>query len=261
MFHFLDAWESFLAKASLFLPGQETPTNCQGKNLLILPTLHAGKAFYSKVRSNLEAQGFSVAILSTLREPSSLDIAVEHIAKQIETADEHATLLAHGTGGLYALVLPDSAKKKIRRLITLGTPFQGSRKFHLSGYSYWDYGSEWIKQNAKHALFFPLFQPLSAIQDFTYEPQDSTSFGQGRDLWLDIPGNYNLVTRTENLRTIQEFLGSPKPETSTSKVNHNVKKYTLDLSRFSPQKKMPVPSKKKTGTAKKKSPAKKKKKP
>lgn len=256
MFHLLDAWEASLARLTSFFPGHETATNCNGKNLLILPTLHAGKLFYSNFKRNLENQGFQVGILSVLRDPVSLDFAVDHIANQIVTAQDNCTLVAHGTGGLYALVLPEFVKKKIRRLITLGTPFQGARCFHLSHFSYWDYKSEWIHQNLRQASSYPLFYPLSSILDYTYLPSDSTSFGQGRDLWLDIPGNFNLVTHEENLRTILEFLGSPKAMDKQKPILP-VKTYQIDLSRFQKSEQKPT---KKTAAPKKKATPKKKRK-
>lgn len=258
MFRFLDKWEFFLARMASYSPSQEAPTDCKGKNLLILPTLHAGKGFYKKLALSLENQGFQVAILSTLRNPDSLDEAVDHVAKQIVDATDDLTLVAHGTGGLLSLILPDKARRMTRRLITLGTPFHGSKTFHGSNHSYWDFESEWVKHNYKNALFFPMFQPLATIEDFSFKPTEATTFGQGRDLWFDIPGNYNLVKRTENLRTILEFLGTPKQETKSGKVSPlPYKKVEVDFSKFQPkkskEKKNPSPS------AKKKSPAKKKK--
>ncbi|TGN14511.1 esterase/lipase family protein [Leptospira ilyithenensis] len=252
MFQFLDALEKIWAKILYFLPGHSQPEDCQGKDILIIPGHMAGKDFYRRLKADLDNLGFHVAILSTLRNPVSVEDAVLHLSKQILTAPNEATVIAHNTGGLLCLVLPDESRRKVKRLITLGTPFHGSHFFSDSRFSYWGFESDWVKKNYKNALFFPLFQPLSAIEDFSFSPQESTEFGQGRDLWFDIPGNYNLVRRHENLRTIREFLGTPKdPQTQAaakaSPVHALPKKIEVDFSKFDPanRKKVKVAAKKK----------------
>ncbi len=210
MFRFLENLERIWAKVLFYFPGHIEPEDCSGKDILIVPGFEAGKGFYQRLKSNLDNLGFHVGILSTIRNPKSIEEAVLHLSKQILTAPNEITLIAHNTGGLTCLVLPDEARRKVKRLITLGTPFHGSERFQNTRFSFWGFKSDWVSKNYKNALFFPLFQPLSAIEDFSFPPQESTEFGQGRDLWFDIPGNYNLVRREENLRTLREFLGTPK---------------------------------------------------
>lgn len=240
MFRFFENLERLWAKFLFYLPSHTKLEDCTGKDILIVPGHEAGKAFYTRLKSNLDNLGFHVSILSTLRDPKSLEEAVLHISKQILTAPNETTIIAHNTGGLICLVLPDESRRKIKRLITLGTPYHGTQKFQNTKYSFWGYGSDWAKKNYKNALFFPLFQPLSAIEDFTFPPQESTEFGQGRDLWFDIPGNYNLVRREENLRTLREFLGTPKdpitPVGATANPKHAVPKKVevVDFSKYDP---------------------------
>ncbi|MDF3819915.1 alpha/beta hydrolase [Leptospira sp. 96542] len=276
MFRFLEYLERFWAYLSFYFPGHSEVEDCRTKNILIVPGHQAGKSFYKRLKANLDNLGFRVGVLSTIRNPNSLEESVLYLAKQILTAPDEVTLIAHNTGGLLALILPDEARRKVKRLITLGTPFHGSDAFSNTRMTYWAYESDWVKQNYKNALFFPLFQPLSAIEDFTFTPQESTEFGQGRDLWFDIPGNYNLVRRNENLRTLREFLGTPKDPTNLQPPKANLdfaapKKIEVDFSKYEPsvykksqsklaKKKAPV-GKPKAKTAKKKSkPAKKKRK-
>ncbi|WP_246051954.1 esterase/lipase family protein [Leptospira idonii] len=240
MFRFLESLERLWARISFYFPGHVQPENCVGRNILIVPGHLAGKAFYYRLKSNLDNLGFHVSVLSTIRNPKSIEEAVLHLSKQILTAPNDVTVIAHNSGGLLCLVLPDEARRKIKRLITLGTPFHGAENFNNTRYSYWGYESDWVKQNYKNALFFPLFQPLSAIEDFSFTPQEGTEFGQGRDLWFDIPGNYNLVRRHENLRTLREFLGTPKdPQTEfgTAKAGPALavpKKIEVDFSKYEP---------------------------
>ncbi|MDZ4726308.1 MAG: alpha/beta hydrolase [Leptospira sp.] len=240
MFGFLENLERLWAKFLFFLPGHQIPEDCNGKDILIVPGHEAGKAFYSRLKSNLDNLGFHVGILSTLRDPKSLEESVMYLAKQILTAPNEVTLIAHNTGGLVVLILPDEARRKVKRLITLGTPYHGSDKFNNTRFSFWGFRSDWVTKNYKNALFFPLFQPLSAIEDFSFPPQESTEFGQGRDLWFDIPGNYNLVRREENLRTLREFLGTPKdPILKTyakASAEHAVPKKVevVDFSKYEP---------------------------
>jgi pimeloyl-ACP methyl ester carboxylesterase len=272
MFRFLENLERLWAKFLFYLPAHIKPEDCAGKDILIVPGHEAGKAFYQRLKSNLDNLGFHVAVLSTLRNPSSLEEAVLHLSKQILTAPNEVTLIAHNTGGLLSLVLPDEARRKVKRLITLGTPFHGSEKFQNTRFSFWGYGSDWAVKNYKNALFFPLFQPLSAIEDFSFPPQESTEFGQGRDLWFDIPGNYNLVRREENLRTLREFLGTPKdpiekPVAKASVAHATPRRVEVaDFSKYEPanynkakSKKAETPLKKKAKPASKPKPQAKKK--
>lgn len=55
------------------------------------------------------------------------------------------------------------------------------------------------------------FHPLSPLKEFIFLPASSSVYGEGRDLWFDIPGNYNQVRKTENIRTILEFLSFHYP--------------------------------------------------
>ncbi|TGM88089.1 esterase/lipase family protein [Leptospira levettii] len=255
MFRFMEYLERFWALVSFYLPSHLSIENNQDKNILIVPGFRAGRFFYARLKSNLDNLGFKVGILSTLRNPSSLEEAIQYLAKQILTAPNEVTLIAHNTGGLLVLILPDEARRKVKRLITLGTPFHGSDRFTNTRFSYWGFESDWVKTNYKNALFFPLFQPLSAIEDFSFPPQESTEFGQGRDLWFDIPGNYNLVRRNENIRTLREFLGTPKDNiniTPSPKANPDFavpKKIEVDFSKYEPA----VYKKNKESLAKKKS--------
>lgn len=259
MFRFMEYLERFWALVSFYLPSHLSIDNNQDKNILIVPGFRAGRFFYARLKSNLDNLGFKVGILSTLRNPSSLEEAIQYLAKQILTAPNEVTLIAHNTGGLLVLILPDEARRKVKRLITLGTPFHGSDRFTNTRFSYWGFESDWVKTNYKNALFFPLFQPLSAIEDFSFPPQESTEFGQGRDLWFDIPGNYNLVRRNENIRTLREFLGTPKDNiniTPSPKANPDFavpKKIEVDFSKYEPA----VYKKNKESLAKKKSSSKK----
>ncbi|PKA24635.1 hypothetical protein CH381_19560 [Leptospira sp. mixed culture ATI2-C-A1] len=240
MFRFIEYLERFWALLSFYLPSHLFVENNKDKNILIVPGFRAGRSYYSRLKSNLDNLGFKVGILSTLRDPISLEEAVQYLASQILTAPNEVTLIAHNTGGLLVLILPDEARRKVKRLITLGTPFHGSERFTNTRQSYWGYESDWVKTNYKNALFFPLFQPLSAIEDFSFPPQESTEFGQGRDLWFDIPGNYNLVRRNENIRTLREFLGTPKDSIaiqSAPKANPEFavpKKIEVDFSKYEP---------------------------
>ncbi|XDD44614.1 esterase/lipase family protein [Leptospira sp. WS60.C2] len=257
MFRFIEYLERFWALLSFYLPSHLFVENNKEKNILIVPGFKSGRFYYARLKSNLDNLGFKVGILSTLRNPTSLEEAVDYLAKQILTAPNEVTLIAHNTGGLLVLILPDEARRKVKRLITLGTPFHGSDRFTNTRYSYWGFESDWVKTNYKNALFFPLFQPLSAIEDFSFPPQESTEFGQGRDLWFDIPGNYNLVRRNENIRTLREFLGTPKDNIQLSpspKANPEFavpKKIEVDFSKYEPS----VYKKNKEKLAKKKSSA------
>lgn len=75
------------------------------------------------------------------------------------------------------------------------------------------------------------FHPLSPLKEFIFLPASSSVYGEGRDLWFDIPGNYNQVRKTENIRTILEFLAFHYPSTTSKELE----KKSIPIPRLQPQ--------------------------
>lgn len=89
------------------------------------------------LRRRLEAAGWTVATITLEPVYASIDAYVEPLARRIdavlaETGAEKLILVGHSMGGLVARVyLQRFGEARVKRLITLGTPHQGSRLARL----------------------------------------------------------------------------------------------------------------------------------
>lgn len=198
---------------SIFLSAlpMEKPRSIRASQILIIPGILSGPRFYKKLQMRLESYGYLVSIIplpAYFRKPETpKSILIEYLSQ----VPKNATVIAHNTGGLSVMVLPDSARRKIKRLITLGTPFRGSHLLRLMGIAPWKYPSADLENFLNTVLFLDRFSPFSTIKELFFLPAKSSEFGQGRDWWFDIPGNFNLVRREENIQTLAEFLLEVEP--------------------------------------------------
>ncbi|AYV58021.1 alpha/beta hydrolase [Leptospira kmetyi] len=197
--------EFILSVISSFFPSNVDPNLSRG-DLYIVTGYLSGTLFYSKLRRALEAKGYQPRILKVPSLFFNTKKAVEVLAKQMDQIPSKSVLLAHNTGGLLTLLLPDRSRQKIRGLVTLGTPFRGSHLFSVLPVGGFRYGSPYLKELFKTFLFMDRFHPLAPLKEFIFLPASSSVYGEERDLWFDIPGNYNQVRKAENIRTILEFL-------------------------------------------------------
>jgi len=198
-----------LSIISFILPRKEMKKDFQ---ILIVPGLFGSRFFYRKIQNRIEKEGLKVEIAPLSEFGLSVNSQVKRLSEILKQSPSKLTVIAHNTGGLFTMVLPDESRQKIDTFITLGTPFYGSYLFHFTSmlgfFSDWKYKSEYLQNILNNALLFNYFYPFSPISDITFPPKKSAEFGQGRDWWFDIPGNFNLVRRNENLRTLMEFLKS-----------------------------------------------------
>ncbi|TGM58644.1 alpha/beta hydrolase [Leptospira adleri] len=205
-FYFLsEILEFILSVISSLIPSGKDPNLSRG-DIYIVTGFLSGPLFYRKLCKALEAKGYQPRVL---RIPSfflNTKKAVEILAKQMDRIPAKSVLIAHNTGGLLTLLLPDRSRQKIRGLVTLGTPFRGSYLFSILPVSGLRYGSPYLQELFKTFLFMDRFHPLSPMKEFIFLPASSSIYGEERDLWFDIPGNYNQVRKSENIRTILEFL-------------------------------------------------------
>ncbi|EMJ96748.1 hypothetical protein [Leptospira alstonii] len=198
-----EIFEFTLSFASSLFPSS---MNLSGGDIYIVTGYLSGPLFYSKLYKALESKGYRPRILRIPIFLFRTKKAVEILAKQMDQIPSKSVLLAHNTGGLLTLLLPDRSRQKIRGLVTLGTPFRGSYLFSILPVSGLRYDSAYLKELFKTFLFMDRFHPLSPLKEFIFLPASSSVYGEGRDLWFDIPGNYNQVRKAENIRTILEFL-------------------------------------------------------
>ncbi|EJO67868.1 esterase/lipase family protein [Leptospira kirschneri] len=243
-FYFLsEIFEFTISLISSLSPNQDS--DLSGGDIFIVTGYLSGPFFYSKLRKALESKGYKPRILNTPSFLFNTTSAVEILSKQMDQIPSKSVLLAHNTGGLITLLLPDRSRQKIRGLITLGTPFRGSYFLAINGLYF---GSKYLKELFKTFLFMDRFHPLSPLKEFIFLPASSSVYGEGRDLWFDIPGNYNQVRKAENIRTILEFISFHYPSATFKELE----KKSTSIPKLQPQS-TKTPNVKKTSLKKQKS--------
>lgn len=190
------------------------------KTVVLVPDVLGNPLYYFRLRSLLLSLGFSVYSAPAPNPFRGLREEARALTLRLEqNGVTDAILLGHGMGGLVGVALPDSGRRRFVHLITLGTPFHGSRLYQglLAFPQFRDMspGSDFLLINRLNALLFPQFTPFVPYIDELIVPSTLGHFGQGRDLVFDTVGHYNLVMHGENLRTLAEFLldhyPDPKP--------------------------------------------------
>ncbi|EKP21677.1 hypothetical protein LEP1GSC116_1759 [Leptospira interrogans serovar Icterohaemorrhagiae str. Verdun HP] len=227
-FYFLSEIFEFTISLISSLSPSNKDSDLSGGDIFIVTGYLSGPFFYFKLRKALESKGYKPRILNTPSFLFNTTSAVEVLSKQMDQIPLKSVLLAHNTGGLITLLLPDRSRQKIKGLITLGTPFRGSYFLAINGLYF---GSKYLKELFKTFLFMDRFHPLSPLKEFIFLPASSSVYGEGRDLWFDIPGNYNQVRKTENIRTILEFLAFHYPSTTSKELE----KKSIPIPRLQPQ--------------------------
>lgn len=201
----------FALITGLFSRGEAKPSDFQNADILIFPGLGAGSFFYKKLEDSLKSAGYSPLTIPLPTWKSEKETTA-HVAQALSQASDRITIIAHNTSGLAMGALPDSARRKIDTLVTLGTPYRGFQLLNLFTFSGWEPDSSSLELRLPAYLFINHFHPLSPILEYIFFPRgEQLLYGQGRDQWFDIPGNYNLVRRKENLRTLVEYLQTIHP--------------------------------------------------
>lgn len=243
-FYFLSEIFEFTISLISSLSPSNKDSDLSGGDIFIVTGYLSGSFFYSKLRKALESKGYKPRILNTPSFLFNTTSAVDFLSKQMDQIPSKSVLLAHNTGGLITLLLPDRSRQKIRGLITLGTPFRGSYFLAVNGLYF---GSKYLKELFKTFLFMDRFHPLAPLKEFIFLPASSSVYGEGRDLWFDIPGNYNQVRKAENIRTILEFLSFHYPSAASKELEEK----STPTPKLQPQ--LPKPKTKKKSLKKQKS--------
>jgi hypothetical protein len=199
-------WAIFLG---LFSSSKQNIPDLRSRDILILPGFGAGAGFYRRLEKSLSKQGYRPYILPLPTWRSEKEL-IPHLTQALNASSDRMTLIAHNTAGLIVGGLPDSARRKVDTLISLGTPFRGFRLLNLFTPESWEPGSTNLEMRLPAYLFINRFHPLAPIQEYIFYPRDN-NYGQGRDQWFDIPGNYNLVRRGENIRTLVDYVKTVNP--------------------------------------------------
>ena len=193
----------------------------RGQTIIILADALCSPLMYRRLGGQLARDGFHVLILSSATIFSGLRQHAARLSEILALREiRQGIIVGHGMGSLIALNLPDAARQRIQHLISLGTPFHGTRLLmplsFVPALRDMAVGSEYLLLNRMNALLFPLFDPFSAFQDQWIVPFNLTHFGQGRDLILDQVGHYNIVMGGENVATIAEVIADRYPVATTA---------------------------------------------
>ncbi len=191
------------------------------RTVVLLTDALCSPLIYFRLARRLANAGFSVQILSSASIFSGLRTHASRLSEVLIARDiQDGIIIGHGMGSLVALNLPDAARQRIQHLISLGTPFHGTRLLLplklIPALRDMAVGSEYLLLNRMNALLFPSFDPFSAFQDQWIVPFNLTHFGQGRDLILDQVGHYNIALGGENVGTISEILADRYPAPATA---------------------------------------------
>lgn len=175
--------------------------------VILATDLAAHPLVYLRLRAALARAGFPVLINRSTNPFRSLREHSRSLARRLEEWNvQNGILIGHGMGSLVALSLPDSARRRVQHLVSLGTAFHGSRVYlplsFLPTFRDMAVGSEYLLLNRVNALLFPGVTPFVAWRNQWIVPQNLAHFGQGRDLILDEVGHYNLVLSGEVIDTV-----------------------------------------------------------
>lgn len=178
---------------------------------IIVADLFCQPLYYSHLRRALLKSGFSVIVAKTGSAFSSLHDHARNLSRLLADYDvEKGVLIGHGMGSLVALALPDAGRQRIEHLVSVGTPFHGSRLFLYGAFipaiRDMAVGSNFLLFNRMNALLFSSFTPFIAWQDEWIVPFNLAHFGQGRDLIFDQVGHFNLVRSKENVQVLADHL-------------------------------------------------------
>lgn len=191
------------------------------QTVILLTDALCSPLIYRRLAGKLAREGFPVRILSSATIFSGLRTHASRLSNTLIARDiQEGIIIGHGMGSLVALNLPDAARQRIQHLISLGTPFHGTRLLMplsiIPALRDMAVGSEYLLLNRMNALLFPSFDPFSAFQDQWILPFNLTHFGQGRDLILDQVGHYNITLGGENVTTITEIVANRYPIPATA---------------------------------------------
>jgi hypothetical protein len=194
-----------------FSKSKKVDHDLRSRDILIVPGLGAGSSFYKKLEKQLSQAGYRPYVVPLPVWKSEKE-TIAHLTQALNRSNDRCCIIAHNTAGILMGGLPDSARRKVDTLVTLGTPYRGFKFMGFFSWKGWEPGASALEMRLPAYLFINKFHPLSPIQEYLFYPRDENlQYGQGRDQWFDIPGNYNLVRRGENLRTIVEYLQTINP--------------------------------------------------
>ncbi len=194
----------------LFIPIPKFNKGNKG-TILLITDLFTSPLLYLLIRYYFIKENYNIYFFYCYNPFSSLTVQSQKLTQfLLKLPEKNITIIGHGAGGLLPLSISDEARKKIKRLITLDTPFWGTQLFSKLSFikAFKDMlpRSEFLISYKMNALLYEEFSPIISWQDEWIIPENLLKFGQGRDIILDIPGRLNLILHLENIKTLIQFL-------------------------------------------------------
>jgi len=192
LFTLVQPFDRFFLKA-------DPPPTAGRPCVLLIHGYQCNRGFWWWLAPRLVARGCNVATLSLEPIHTSIDAYVAAVAARIEAfcrdaGAERIVLVGHSMGGLVARAyLRRCGAGRIARLVTLGTPHQGSVLAHLGlgeNARQMQPGSEWLSALAQTPLSVPAVAVYSPHDNYVM-PQDSAKLAGAQ--WVPLPGLGHLA--------------------------------------------------------------------
>lgn len=227
---FVREWRAFTIHASLAqafdstfagpdvlrrLPAGELP-------VLLIHGFACNRGAWWWLKPRLERAGYCVASVTLEPLSGSIDAYVSQVSRRIDeirsaTGAQRVTVIAHSMGGLVARALVrDAGAQTIARVVTLGTPHQGSMlAWVMRGANARQMrpGNSWLA--TLNQMEWPPSVPLVSIyslHDNLVAPQDNATLAGAQLIPLPALGHHELISSQHVLRMLLDLLRETPPE-------------------------------------------------
>lgn len=188
--------------------------------LLADAPVHGGALVF--LQSFLEGRGYTTWRLDLRDRSASLAEKAERLAEAVERVARQSNhtqvdLVAHGVGGVVAawyLARLDGVNH-CRRLITLGTPFRGTR---MAVFGRHRHSQEILHGNPILAGLTPVSVPTACVwssDDPVVVPSESGLADQAESIRVDAAGHVEMLTSARIFRAVDDALSKPLPPRAT----------------------------------------------
>lgn len=226
---FFREWLSFFALFVLIQPfpflfrgmRQGNRSNGTGKRVLLVHGYKCNAALWFWLKPQLLKQGYDVETVDLEPPYAGLDRMARQLHRHIdallaERGKGRVTIIAHSMGGLAARACVEAyGAGPIEKIISIGTPHQGTRLAYLGGGENardMEPQSKWLKSlPAQWTTAVPFVSIRSAHDNFV-SPQESAALPGANNLELEGLGHLTMVASGEILEILKEALADVQPQ-------------------------------------------------